>query len=78
MIEAPVLYDFYLNDRLYRRGDRFVQPEGYAIAYVFRLWVMGWIGDFDFALLPEDLQAKAADAAWVQAERARLECGQCG
>ena len=78
MIEAPVKYDFYLNDRLYQRGDRFVQPEGYATQYVFQLWVRRWIGDFDFTLLPDDLQAKAADAAWVQAERSRLECGECG
>lgn len=78
MIEAPALVDFYLNDRLYQRGDRFVQPEDYATVYVFQLWVRGWIGDFDFTLLPDDLQARAADAAWVQAERSRLECGECG
>lgn len=78
MIEAPVIYDFYLNDVLWRRGDIFRQPPGYAIKYVFILWVRGWIGDFDFMLLPEDLRLKAADTAWVMAERARLECGQCG
>jgi len=78
MIQAIALQDFYLNDILYRRGDLFTQPEGYAAANVFKLWVMAWIGDFDLSLLPDDLQAKAGDTAWVQAERVRLECGQCG
>jgi hypothetical protein len=78
MIKAIALQDFYLNDILYRRGDLFTQPKGYPAANVFKLWVMAWIGDIDLSLLPDDLQAKAADTAWVQAERRRLECPQCG
>jgi hypothetical protein len=78
MIQAIALQDFYLNNILYRRGDLFIQPAGYSDANVFKLWVMAWIGDFDLSLLPDGLRAKAADTAWVQAERRRLECPQCG
>jgi hypothetical protein len=76
MIQAIALQDFYLNNILYRRGDLFTQPERYSTANVFKLWVMGWIGNFDLFLLPDDLQTKARDT--VQAERRRLECPQCG
>lgn len=76
MIQAIVLYPFTL-DREYRPGDTFTQPDGYPDMRVVELWLMGWVGDFDHGLLPDDLQELLSFPEWVEMNRRRLNCPGC-
>jgi hypothetical protein len=77
MIEAPVLKPFSLN-REYVEGEIFVKPEDYPFKNFVDLWIIGWIGDFDRTLLPDDLQELLSYPEWIELRRRLLECPQCG